>query len=300
MFETEFGFLPEPRRARTAEVLVEPLSDFETTKQSVLASLHPSGFLYPPQEQTVRVRRTLEGEVDELVPNSKRPAHLYYLEATHRLTIFQPVAADVLNGDASFLVHLFSYLWGHRLQIDDWQVDGRIPIKTPTHHVLVGQPAAERFIASAYNVWRSATPEMRIRLSTLLYLHSKAPSYEWTWEEFLIQYVVTDALFGICRDGGMFKKKIGHADQIRAMADQLCVWCPPEAPVAAIVSMRNNLFHQGIWAGERPGYKLSSEEWDRTHELQALNQRLLAAYFGGSTGYTHNPWIHWRDKVEFV
>jgi len=300
MFQTEFGFLPEPRRARTAEVLVEPLPDFDTTKRSVLESLHPSGFIYPPQEQTVRIRRTPEGEVDELIPNSQRPAHLYYLEPTHRLTINQPVAADVLNGDASFLIHLFSYLWGHRLQIDDWQVDGRIPIKTPTHHVWVGQPAAERFIESAYHFWRSVTPEMRIRLSTLLYLHSKAPSYEWTWEEFLVQYVVTDALFGICRDSGMFPKKIGHADRIRAMADKLGVWCPQEAPVGAIVSMRNNLFHQGIWAGERPGYKLSSEEWDRTHELQVLNQRLLAAYFGGSTEYTKNPWIYWREMVEFL
>ena len=299
MFETKFGFLPEPHTVRAAGILVEPLADFDVTKSAVMSSLNPDGFLYPPQTWTVTVKRTSDGDEEEMIPHSRRPAHLYVLPSTHKLMISQPVSSDVMNGDASFVVHLLSYLWGFRLQIDGWHVDGRISIKRPTHHVIVGQARATTFLQSAYSKWCAKSTELRAQLSTLLYLHAKAPSYEWTWEEFFFEYVATDALFAICKEEKMFAKPVGHADRIQAMADSLGVWCPRTAPVNEIVRMRNSLFHQGIWANERPGYNITNEEWDRSHELRALNQRLIAAYLGGSTEYTMSPWINWRHTQWF-
>ena len=204
-----------------------------------------------------------------------------------------------MNGDTSFLVHLFTYLWGYRLQIDGWAVDGRVSVKSSNHHVHVLQPAAESFVEKAYTKWRQHAPELQNLLITLLYIHGKAPSYEEMWEQFLMEYIVTDAIWSYCSQLKIVSGNPRHGDRIEKLSVALQVWYDSAAPVKEIVRIRNELFHQGLWVGGRPGYHVSENEWDRAHELRALNQRLIAGVFGGAPAYCASAWTDWRQQYFF-
>jgi len=60
--------------------------------------------------------------------------------------------------------------------------------------------------------------------------------------------------------------------------------------VEALVTMRNTLFHEGLWEGERPGYKISAEAYNRGRDLRHLTQRLIAATLAGASEYTRSRW----------
>jgi hypothetical protein len=191
-----------------------------------------------------------------------------------------------------------AYLYGTRLQLTGWHFDSRIPVDPPNHHVWRGLNAVARFLSRALDEWGHMTSANRLRITNMLYLHAKAPSYDWVWEWFLMEYVVTDALYDICQRTHLTTRS-NHENRIRELCSRLGVWCAPEAPVQSLVEVRSELFHEGLWLSASPGYRNDQAAFDRAHELRALNQRLIAALLGGRTEYTVEPWTQWRQMVEF-
>ena len=61
---------------------------------------------------------------------------------------------DFREADGAFLMHLAAYLYGYRLQFHDWWLDGRIPMKRGTHHIIIPDSIAEQFFSVAYKQWR--------------------------------------------------------------------------------------------------------------------------------------------------
>ncbi len=299
MLQTRFGLLLTPIRLAAPGLEIAPLPDFESVAARFKSDTNKDGYFYPSSIETVTLPDWPDETRREPVPGTKRPAHLFFLPDSHQLTIVDPLSADPIRDDAAFIVHLLGYLYGTRLQVSGWQFDGRIPVLQSTHHVWVGRRSFERFVPRAYQEWRANSPERRLKLNNILYMHTKAPSYEWPWERFLIEYLVTDAIYDYAI-AALIATPVRHEERIRELCGRLGIWCPANAPVAEIVAIRNSLFHQALWEGERPGYKITADTYYKVFELRALNQRLIAALLGGLTTYTTREWTEWRFMVEFA
>ena len=299
MYETRFGFLIKPLHLQVAGVAITPLADYRDLVSSFEQGVNKDGWYYPPQSEQVTFPDPRDMSRYERVPETKRPAHLFSLPSSHSLCIESPSSLDPREGDASFLVQLLAYLYGTRLQVEDFQFDGKVAINQTTHPVWLHQRAIERFVTKAYAEWRANPPDRRLRIINILYMHTKAPSYDWTWEQFLTEYLVNDALYDLCCRSGL-ASEVAHERRILELCDRLGVWRAPEAPIAALVTMRNALFHEALWEGERPGYRNGADGFYRTADLRTLNQRLIAALLGGRTEYTETQWSDYRVQGDFV
>jgi hypothetical protein len=279
-----------------AGVTISPLEDFEKTVAQFKEESNRDGFFYPSPQHTVTLPDWPDESRREPVPRTERPAHLFFMKSSHSLKIDNSAAADPVD-DASFLVQAIAYLYGTRLQLEGFQFDGRIPSEQSTHPVHVTATAAHRFLGRAYSEWKAQPADRRLKFTNVLYMHAKAPSYDWTWEQFLIEYLVNDALFDISQRTGL-TSPVSHEDRIRELCARLGVWCPPTAPVTELVAMRNELFHEAMWEGERPGYRIKEQTYRLAGDLRALNQRLISALLSGRSIYTQNPWTN-RQVVSF-
>jgi hypothetical protein len=81
----------------------------------------------------------------------------------------------------------------------------------------------------------------RKRFTNILFMLTRAPSYEWDWEHFVIEYTVLDACYKTAEDLALVAVKGGHADR----ADRLCTAFGLQknpALVKEIVKLRNDFF----------------------------------------------------------
>ena len=296
-FSCNIGFLPNPIAFTIPSVRLEPLAELESLREAVTRATNTDGHFYPPTVTTHRYPDRRDESVSVPVPNTTRPAQLFGLPSSHRLEIDAPVSATPISGDASFIAQLLAYLYGTRLQPEGWQFDSRVPVTRLNHSAYVGQQALERIVNAGYERYRTATPEARLRLTNILYLHAKAPCYEWDWEEFLVQFLVTDAMYRYCALDNV-AVAVTHADRIKELCGRLGVWCDDETAVSEFVEMRNSLFHEALWEGERPGYSTSAKVHYRVQEFRELNHQLIAALLGGASTYTRHNWTDWRQVRE--
>lgn len=120
--------------------------------------------------------------------------------------------------------------------------------------------------------------------SNLLFMHSRAPSYEWDWERFMIEYMVFDGCWNL---SGLVAKK--HRDRIKILCDK---WGIPadDALVNNIADLRNNFFHKTLWDKSQPSTGVSSEAFLQTYNLRRLKQRLIPALLGYNNSYVRSSW----------
>jgi hypothetical protein len=280
------------------DATIRPVEDHAHRAAALSNELHRDGHFYPSAIHQVTFPDPRDESKMEPVPKTSRPAHLFYLPPSHRLTLTAPVDSVPSTGDASFLVQLLAYLYGTRLQLDGFQFDGRVPVAHTTHHIWLGDRALATFVDTAYQGWRAEPADRRLRLTNILYMHSKAPSYDWTWEQYLIEYLVTDAIYDYCVRS-LVATPVAHADRIFELCRRYGLHIPSNTVVEALVRMRNELFHEAQWQGERPGYRITIEAHDNSRMLRSLNQRLIAAALGGANAYATSSWEDWRNMCEF-
>lgn len=285
MVTERFGILRHRHAIEFGAGTITPLDDIEETLADIAKEMNPDGHCYPPTQVTV-VQRWPEGEADEEVPRSRRPALVHPLPATHAVAVDSPLENDFKRADGGFLIHLAAYLFGARVQFEDWDIDGRIPVKAETHAVHVTPKQASSFFTIAYATWRSWPRESRQAFTTALYVHSKAPAYEWLWESFLVEYMAFDTLWKL--SGQPYKR---HRARIEQMCDRFGLFF--DAAIAQeIVDLRNGLVHEGIWEGDTPGFRVTQHGWQCTRRIRMLNQRIIAASLGWTGEYVRASWIH--------
>ena len=192
-------------------------------------------------------------------------------------------------GSAGFLVHLLGYLYGARLQFHDWWVDGRIPLKRQ-HNITVVDQCAQDFLSNSYMTWKSWSNEQRKLMTNILFMHSRAVSYEWDWERFAMEYMVFD---GCCA----LVKSIPHKNiNLTEHEKRLINICKHfEIPlnkrlIKKTVKLRNGLFHKTLWGGGQPCTAVEAEAFNIPYYLRRLNQRIIPALLGAKLEYIKTPW----------
>lgn len=159
------------------------------------------GFLYPPIEHRWVVDPLTMKPIRK-ISKTERPDYLYRITSSHEICLFSTDnREEMLEGPVVFLVNLLAYLFGVRLQCHDWWVDGRLPIreKARTHTIHFTKDTAEDFLSHCYQIWKNWPEKEQKLVTNILFIHARAPSYEWDWERFTIEYMVLDGCNRLAR-----------------------------------------------------------------------------------------------------
>ncbi len=284
-YQDKFGFLDVKEGYEFEGGKVEVDAEFDIARTWVRDCENSDGFLYPPQVKQVKVDPRTSEEIED-IPKTRRPALTHRLPCSHSIALDQELEKDVLrNTDAGFIIHLLGYLFGTRLQFIEWWHDGRVPIKS-THNMHTNKAAVEDFLSKSYKKYRLWNEEHRKWFLNILIMHSRAPSYEWDWERFSMEYMVFDGAYRLVSEIYCEKAK-GHKDRFRLVFEKFNIPTNTNL-VDQIYKLRNGLFHQALWNGGQPC--TSSDAFHAQYHLSRINNRVIPALLGYRNNYVSTPW----------
>ncbi len=286
--QDRFGFLNCKWTIKFKGGIVSPIPEFDKVAQRMHKHTNQDGFFYPPL--TWRAREDTKSKKGyRKIPRTKRPAPIYKLPASHDLCLYTPdPTEDIRHGSGAFVIQLLAYLFETRLQFYKWWFDGRVPIKV-VRSIGFTKAALEDFLSHCYQTWQGwGNEEQKKWITNLLYMHTRAVSYEWDWERFIIEYMVLDGCWKLAEIQYGVKAK-GHSNRIKALCEAFDIPYNSDL-VNKIVKLRNNLFHQTLWDDSQPGTTASSFAFQQPSNLHRLNQRLIPALLGYKTPYVKTDW----------
>ncbi len=283
-----FGFLPCDWTFEFEGGEIRPIPEIDEVRKAVERYTNEDGFLYPPLSQRVR----LDWQTDRVlgkIAGTERPAHLHQVPPSHELCLRAPgTIEEVRKGPGAFIMHLVAYLFGVRLQFHDWWFDSRVPIRMgQTHNTYPNKAVVEHFLSHCYRVWESWSAEEQRLVTNVLFMHSRAPSYEWDWERFAIEYMVFDGCWKLAKKKHRVKN-VG-SNRIESVCRIFAIPCDNNL-AQKIVGLRNRLFHESLWDRLQPCTAVSDDAFQQPNNLRRLNQRLIPALFGYNNRYVQSIW----------
>ncbi len=284
-----FGFLPCDWSIKFDGGDISPIPEIYKIRKAVEKNTNQDGFLYPPRSWRVRLEPRTSRRLGK-IPGSERPALLHPVAPSHELSLTARLnQKELRNGPGGFLIHLLAYLFGVRLQFHDWRFDSRVPIRmAQTHNIHFTNATAEDFLSHCYRAWQGWSNQEQLLITNVLFMHSRAPSYEWDWERFVIEYMVLDGCWRLAELRHDIKGK-NHSQRISRLCQKFGI-SYDRSRVGRIVALRNDLFHETLWAGSQPGTAVSSDAFLQPSNLRRLNQRLIPALFGYKNAYVNSMW----------
>lgn len=292
-----FGFLNWARAIEFEGGSISPVAQFEETAAIVDSYTNQDGFLYPDMSGQVILDPKTD-QILEVLPKTKRLALLHRVPASHTLCLADSYTIEELRrGAGAFTMHLLGYLFGIRLQFSDWWFDGRVPIRLCAgHNITFAEATVQDLLSHSYETWKSWKDEERRLITNALYMHCRAPMYRWDWERFTIEYMVLDACWRLAELRGQIQPQTKHKDRIQELCQAFQI--PFDAGlVQAIVTLRNELFHEALWDGSQPCTGVHSDTFLQPNNLRRLNQRLIPALLGYSTPYVQTCWWSMSPRV---
>lgn len=281
MQEHRFGILTRPVSLSFGHFEIRPDPDFQAAQDWVTEYGHHDGYVYPPA--TVQLLET-----GEEVPRSRRPAHLFRMPASHVLLCNSACDQnDSHRVHASLVLQLIAYLYETCLQFDNWWFEARVPIRQ--HPLSVIRRNTEHFLSHAYDNWVQWPNVTRNRFVTTLFMFNRAPSYCWDWEHFTAQYMVFDSFFRTAVDLGLTSSKGGHAERFKRVCEDLGL-AQSDSTICDFVRLRNDLFHEVLWDGGKPGSAGSGQAILCQFHLRKLNQCLIPAILGYKNEFSRSCW----------
>ena len=296
MIIDRFGFLPCDWTFEFDGGEICPIPEIDEIRKRVDEYINEDGFLYPPLSHRVRLEPKID-RVVEKIPGTERPAHLHRVPPSHELRLrLSSTVEEARKGPGAFILHLLAYLFGVRLQFHDWWFDSRVPIRMgQTHNIYPNKATVEHFLSHCYRVWESWSAEEQKLIINLLFMHSRAPSYEWDWERFAIEYMVFDGCWKLAKQKHGVKNA-RHSDRIRVACQSFGI--PFDNNLARkIVNLRNELFHETLWDRLQPCTAVSVDAFQQPNSLRQLNQRLIPALLGYDNQYVHSLWWSLSSKL---
>ncbi len=286
-----FGFLPNKWTIEFDGGKISPIPEFDKAAAWIDEYTNEDGFLYPPIVQRVEVDPVAMKPL-QYIPKTERPAHLHKIPSSHELCISASgLPEDIRKGPESFILHLLAYLFGVRLQFDNWWLDGRLPIreKARSHNIRFNENTVKDFLSHCYKMWKSWHKKNQKLITNVLFMHSRVPSYEWDWERFTTEYIVLDGCYRLAEGMHLVKKEPSHGKRIGTLCEAFDIPIN-EGFISEIVRLRNDLFHETLWDRSQPCTAASTSAFILTDHIRRLNQRLIPALLGYKTPYIQTGW----------
>lgn len=287
-----FGFFLDDFSLKVGPYVIEPVKNHAAVVAKILELKHPDGFFYPIQ--STKRKDSSTGRYKK-IPNSEKPAHLFSLPATHSIykKHTQELTKDFRFKDGAVIIRCLAFLYDCRAQFHDWKYDMRLPLKQDGIAIF-NHSEIERLLNDVYSVFSTWDVEIQNHYNNILYLHSRCPAYEWPWEQFIMEYMVTDSLWKLFTKIYPCPKpsaRINHSKRIETLSDEFDVIYDKYEVEKRIVELRNNLFHEGFWGGATPGFpQKNNEPFYANLNLRKINHRLILAITGLRSVFTKSDW----------
>jgi hypothetical protein len=281
----QFGFLPKQLDLECSGFRIYCVDNFHETLESIKKTVNRDGFIYPPTIYSAVINPINMRKIKR-IPNSERPALLHILPPSHHIEFETDVMKEKKElrcGLFGFIMQLIGYVFGVRLQFHDWQFDGRIPFRSQ-HNINITKETLENFFVHSINKFMSWEKDKQKFFVNILYMHNRAPSYEWDWENFIIEYMVFDACWKFSE-----LKGTTHGQRIENICTEYKLYQENDV-IEKIVNLRNNLFHESLWCGEMPCTAADNEDFFVSYHLRRLNHRLIPALLGYNSSYVRSNW----------
>jgi hypothetical protein len=275
-----FGFLPYKWEISFDYGRIVPIASFDEVASSVKKRLHEDGFLYPP---TAKIITEASPGKTRTLPRTKRPAHFFPVPPSHDLLLHpQDRESDLREERGGFLVQCLAFFFRTRLQFADWFYDGRIPVQKQRGIgvIITNRFQAGRYLGHAYDVWSGWSENERRRFVNILYMFSRTQSYEWNWEEFIIEYMVLDACWKMA-EGLLGLRCKTHKDRVRKLCDHFAIKdIDALIDIEKMVKLRNDLFHETLWHDGKPGSSsgVRRVQYDFAMRMWQLNETLIGKF----------------------
>ncbi len=269
-FEDHFGFLPEKWFLKFDNFEITPLDDYDSNKQKIENSSH---LIYDGNRKFI------------FSPS------LFSLPSSHRIVLSGVNQQDTENlrrTITGFIVNLLGYLFGRRFQFEGWWYDSRVPLDNH-HNLIFSVKDCESFLNHSVREWRSWRAERQARISNLLFMHSRAISYQWDWEKFMIEYAVFDGIWRSFAE----KTKITEPKHHQRLTTILTYFkmTQDKSVLNRIIDLRNDLFHETLWDKGQPCTARSSDAFHSYFQLRRIVERLIPAILGYQTKYISSNWL---------
>jgi hypothetical protein len=292
IYRDKIGYLDYSESINFNNGKICPLDNFDKITSSIKEKTNEDGFFYPPIINTYRqFHKVVDGELqkrEELIPKTKRPAHLFKMPPSHEIQITKPIyAEEPRKNDGLFITYLTAFLFGVRLQFHDWWFDGRVPVEVK-QDFYIRHSDIEKLIELAYCTWRSSSEEEKGLLNNLLYMQTRIKSYEWDWEKFIIAYMVFDGCYRFLNlTSGVSSKT--HKKRMQTVLKHFGMKSNQEW-IDRFMKLRNDLFHETLWDGGQPCHSGSTYAYSAMTHLSKLNSRIIVSLLGYKGEYTKSPW----------
>jgi hypothetical protein len=279
-----FGFLPCEWELKFDGGIISPVSDFNEAKKIIKEKKLTDGFIYPPMEAQY------SGE--EKIPRTERPATLFRLPASHSILLdYAGTKEELREGPSGFIIHLLAYLFQTRLQFYDWWFTGKIPIHEDSHGGIgtLDKIVVQDFLSASYKKWNEFSKDDKKRFTNVLYMHARAFSYEWDWEEFMIEYMVFDGLWKIAQNKYKIKDE-GHSKRMKILLTKFEVPVDKDKIEKIVKYLRNKLLHETLWCEGQPDSAGNQESHHLIMCLRHIINRLIPALLDYNAPFIKTPW----------
>jgi hypothetical protein len=271
-----FGFLNARIRIDFDGGCVETLDDFKETSSRIGSLADTDGYLYP----------------------STRHPQFSPVFSSHKLTLSNN--ADPLcnrDGIAGFVVQSLAFLFGTKLQFWDWYLEGRVPVKVSNVDFSPLQKSIDLFLHKAIDSWNQYTPIEKRRIISILFVHSVAGAIQWDWQQFMLEYMVTDACYKMVTEEGKGRAKKRLKKPFEVLCDRFGLVKDDER-FKLFKDLRNKLFHETLWHGGQVFTYRGSESTYAPIFFRRFNSRVITGILCGSGAYVESKWTT-LDRTSF-
>lgn len=292
-----FGFLNERLCFEFDGGSVDTRDDFVKARKWINAQTNRDGYLYPSISYSAK--KDIRSDKWKRIPKTNRPARFFHIPPSHILKLKNPDDQRTNRyGLAGFVVQSLAFLYGTKLQFSNWFIEGRVPTKTQTINLSLSATHVVTFFSRAVPSWSAYSANNKKRMINLLFVHSIAGAVEWDWQRFQLEYMVTDACYGIASEThGCQAKK--HEERLNALSDTFGLAKEPSL-FKLIVRLRNDLFHETLWDGGRIFTSPTTDSFYAPLHLRRFNHRLITAMLCGQGRYTKTRWTSIGTYAYFI
>lgn len=282
-----FGFFNEPLSVTWRGGTIKPLPNFEELRSCLEQSpgVH-QGWIYPPL-------RAANGhgaaEKQAWVPGS------FVLPSSHALSL----APETQPEHSDFIILLFGFLNGRRLQREGWQHFYKAPLKSQLCDFVADKTSIEWALnkASDFCTRHGGNAEAMKLAWGALHWHTFAQLYEHEFERFDAQYKALDACYKLTSLTHGNLGKLNHATRAMRLCEHLGVeppqWVVPTLNAAGkesceLADRRNALAHEAMYGGQPLGFAHPPDQGAVELGLKSLVSRILLSALGIQNEYTRS------------
>lgn len=279
-YKDRFGFFRHDFKLRIGPYMIAPVKNHKAVAKGINKRVY-DGFLYPPMIYANN--------------NAVKPHHVYWCHPSHTISLAnkKQLAKDFREKDGRLIIFLLGFLYGSRAMFHDWKFDTRLPMRQDGIAIF-NYNELEIVVNNVYSEFLTWVHEAQDLFMSILYINSRNPAYEWDWEQFIMEYAVTDALWRFFTHHSSFpvvfkKREPPHKERIKELCKGFDVLYN-QFEIENIVNYRNEIFHEARWNKEIFGFSTDGALVDALFNLRKLNQRLILAAGGVKSVFTRSDW----------